>query len=150
VQLVSGLADSALVQKRDVIRSEDAEKMMPMYSEERVDDLKRETDTECPQIKEIIRSFSDAEYDIGSFTFSPEAAREFISNIPGRFSVKLFGRALKQDRADDGFQLWRYLHEIGFMNARITDKREKRGFRHITPQQEPDLVSPSRWNDMQK
>lgn len=35
------------------------------------------------------------------------------------------------------------------MNARVSDKREKEEYRHITVDDEPDLVSKARWNDMQ-
>jgi len=47
------------------------------------------------------------------------------------------------------FQLWKYLYEIGFLNARVSDTREKEDYRHIIADDEPDLVSKTRWNDMQ-
>ena len=150
IQLVSMLASAAEKNKSKKITSENASAILETYSEQRVDDLKREVDEECPSIKEIVRSFSGINYDYGSFTLKPESTYTHLQTLPTRFSIKLFGKVLSQDRREDIFLLWRFLHEIGFLNARKSDNRMKDGYRHISAEEDPDLVSISRWNDMQK
>jgi len=149
IQLVYKLSEFAIKSRNEKILSAHVEKVMPIYSEERVDDLKRECDLECPQIKDIVRAFANLEYNEGSFTLDPEAFSEFINGLTSRFSISLFGNTLRNDEQNSTFELWRFLHEIGFINARISDTRESKGFRHITSEDDPDLVSPARWNDMQ-
>lgn len=149
IQLVYKLANYAEKQGKELIASDDVEKVMPVFSEERVDDLARECESECPQIKDIIRSFHDVEFDSGSFTLSPQDTADFLNSIPSRFRVTLFGRNLTHGNREDVFGLWRYLFEIGFLNARVTDSRQKKDYRHISAEEDPDLVSLSRWNEMQ-
>lgn len=149
IQLIYKLCDRAITLKEEKVQASDVEYVMPIYSEERVDDLKRECDQECHQIKEIIRAFHDVEFDGGSFSLKPQSAADFIDSLPSRFSIKLFSKNLTHGNNDDVFQLWRYLHEIGFLNARVTDSRRKDGYRHISSDEDPELVSPARWNEMQ-
>lgn len=150
IQLVSMLAKDAKSRKQDKITTDNAAAILEIYSEQRVDDLKREVDEECPQIKEIIRSFAGLQYDYGSFTLKPLTAYEHLSKLPTNFSLKLFGITHSPGKREDIFSLWRFLHEIGFLNARKSDQRMKDGYKHIRPEEDPDLVSVSRWNDMQK
>ncbi len=149
IQLIYKLADYAIRQKSKKILPEYVEKVMPNYSEERVDDLKRESDLECPQIKEIVRAFSGLEYTEGAFTLHPQDTADFIDSLTSRFTISLLGKTLRNRDKDSVFSLWRFLREIGFLNARASDSRKEKGFRHITPEDDPDLVSPARWNDMQ-
>lgn len=150
IQLVSMLASDAEKNKADKISTDNAGAILETYSEQRVDDLKREVDEECPAIKEIVRSFAGLQYDYGSFTLKPVSAYTHLQGLPTNFSLTLFGKILSQDRRDDIFLLWRFLHEIGFLNARKSDTRMKDGYRHISAEEDPDLVSISRWNDMQQ
>ena len=148
IQLVSMLAHDSKSKKNDTILSDNAKSILETYSEQRVDDLKREVDEECPEIKEIVRSFAGKKYDHGSFTFKPESAYNHLNKLPSNFSLKLFGKVLSPDKREDIFSLWRFLHEIGFLNARKSDTRMKHGYRHISSEEDPELVSISRWNDM--
>lgn len=149
IQLIYKFCDHAITHRQDRITTTDVEAVMPVYSEERVDDLKRECDQECPQIKEIVRAFHDVDFDAGAFSLNPQTTADFLDSLPSRFGVQLFGKSLAHNNPDDVFLLWRYLHEIGFLNARVSDTRESKGFRHITSAEDPDLVSQSRWNEMQ-
>ncbi|GAB6143501.1 P-loop ATPase, Sll1717 family [Desulfocicer niacini] len=150
IQLVSMLAKDAIKKKWGKIKSNNATAIFNTYSEQRVDDLKREVDEECPAIKEIVRSFASINYDAGSFTLKPDSAYEYLKKMPNRFSLTLFGKTLNSEKKADIFLLWQFLHEVGFLNARISDERMKDGYRHITVDDDPDLVSMARWNDMQK
>ncbi len=149
IQLIYKLCDHAIRSKQKKVESGDVGNVMPIYSEERVDDLKRECDLECPQIKDIIRAFHDVDFDGGSFSLHPQSAVDFINSLPSRFPITLFSKSLSHGNADDVFSLWRYLHEIGFLNARVSDSRERDGYRHISSEEDPELVSRSRWNEMQ-
>lgn len=149
IQLVYKLGDFANKKKCDKINSGHVAQVMPIYSEERVDDLKRECDLECPQLKEIIRAFAEVEFDEGSFTLHPQTTANFLNALTARFSITLLGKTLRNNDSSNVFDLWRFLHEIGFLNARISDNRELQGFRHITAEEDPELVTQARWNDMQ-
>lgn len=150
IQLVSMLAKDAIKKSFNKIESSNATYIFNTYSEQRVDDLKREVDEECPEIKEVVRSFASLDYKIGAFTLNPDSTYEHLKKIPNSFSLKLFGQILNSENKDDIFSLWRFLHEIGFLNARVSDNRMKDGYRHISVDDDPDLVSIARWNDMQK
>jgi hypothetical protein len=67
IQLVGMLAESAERGGRTKIAQADVAACLKRYSEERAEDLKREADEECPQIKEVIRSFAQVDFDSGSF-----------------------------------------------------------------------------------
>lgn len=149
IQLVYKLSDYANKKNFEKINSGHVAQVMPIYSEERVDDLKRECDLECPQLKEIIRTFAEVEFDEGSFTLHPQTTADFLNSLTSRFSITLLGKLLRNDDSSNTFDLWRFLHEIGFLNARISDNREPQGFRHITAEEDPELVTKARWNDMQ-
>lgn len=149
IQLIYKLAKFALKEGSDNILPKHVLDIMSDYSEERVDDLKRECEQECPQIKEIIRSFSDLQYTEGAFTLHPQDTADFLNTLTTRFSINLLGKTLKHNDNNSTFSLWRFLHEIGFLNARISDSRKEKGFRHIKPEDDPELISPARWNDIQ-
>ncbi|MCA8303158.1 hypothetical protein LGN24_16845 [Burkholderia seminalis] len=50
---------------------------------------------------------------------------------------------------DDSIVILALLHETGFLNPRVADKRQVRGFRHILFQENPNFVKLSNWNEMQ-
>lgn len=149
IQLIYKLAEYASKNGDSKVLSTHVEKVMPIYSEERVDDLKRECELECPQIKDVIRRFATVDYDAGAFTLDPQTTADFLNSLTTMFSIKLFSKALRPNDTDSTFELWRFLHEIGFLNARVSDNRMDKGFRHISPNDDPDLVSPGRWQEMQ-
>ncbi len=148
IQLISALSQKAIQEKNFRIESKDLEDVLPLYSEERVNDLQREVEEECDKIKEIVRAFSKFDADSGSFCYSPTCLLENLRTLPTRFSISILGETIN-DTDISIFQLWKYLYEIGFLNARVSDSREKEEYRHITVDDEPDLVSKTRWNDMQ-
>lgn len=147
IQLVSGLTDLAIKDNSARITSSHAVKILPKYSSERIDDLYREVEDECSEIKEIIGSFTKIKYDEGSFKIGSERLLEHLTMIPSMFRIKLFSFIIKPDDKDDAFKLWRYLVEVGVIDARVSDTREKDGYRHV---HDPDVVSKAKWNEMQK
>jgi hypothetical protein len=131
------------------ISESDLEIEMREFSKQRVDLLAQETDQECPQIAEVVRWLASMPYDGGSFKATTESVRAHLRVLPSTRSVVLFGRALQPGSDDDAIEMWRFLYEIGVLNARIADRTQKDGFRHVVPGDDPGLVSKSRWNEMQ-
>lgn len=148
VQLINALCEAAIIDSKTKIDENIFAKVMPEFSRQRAILLAQEAEQECPVIDPLMRTFSDLNFDYGSFKLTNEALRKHLSAITG-FSITLYGRILQLSREDDLISLWRYLYEIGFINARLSDKREKDGFRHVYPHMDPSLVSKARWNDMQ-
>jgi predicted transcriptional regulator len=89
------------------------------------------------------------EYDHGSFKATSETVRQHLLTSGAVSGVQLCGKALKPGDEGDVMQLWKYLYDIGFLNARVADNRQKDGYRHIYPREDPNYVSKARWNDMQ-
>jgi hypothetical protein len=120
------------------------------YSEERVEDLKREVDEECSQIKEIVRSFAAIDYNDGAFKLTSDALLKHIERLPSRFGISLFGATLKPALEDSTFKLWRFLFDIGLFAARRGDATQDKGYTHINARDDVDLIRKPRWNDIQK
>jgi hypothetical protein len=89
-------------------------------------------------------------YDHGSFKASAEVIRDHLLRHQGTIGAYLFGQALRAGSEPDCFSLWRFLYDVGFLNARISDSSETDGYRHLYPQEDPNLVSKSRWNELQR
>ena len=150
IQMIGDLAQAARTRNAEKITSEDLLRVMPEFSAQRVAMLAQELDPECPQIKEIVNSFAGVEYDQGSFKMTADRCREHLRKVPSMFGVHLLGRVLKVNNDDDMVELWKYMYDLGILNARIADNREKDGFRHIMPRDESGLVSRANWTRLQK
>jgi hypothetical protein len=150
IQLVAHLAKWADKSGRQKISENEVPFCLKIYSEERADDIKREADAECPQIKEIIRSFAKIEYTEGSFKANADQIQKHLLLLPNRFGIQLFGQSLNGGRHDHALLLWKYLFDIGFFGARSDDSSQPRGFDHTVAFESLDLISKERWNDMQK
>ncbi|QQG64550.1 P-loop ATPase, Sll1717 family [Desulfobulbus oligotrophicus] len=149
VQLVNALAQVANTAGFGKIPDDLFAKEMIEFSKQRVSLLAQESEFDCPQIEQVIRTFSDLEYDHGSFKAKSETIKDHLLRNGANFGLQLFGRSLKPGDEDDAFQLWKYLFDVGFLNARVADTRERDGYRHVYPREDPNYVSKSRWNDMQ-
>jgi hypothetical protein len=149
IQLVNALAQRAKDRKASHITEGDLASVMPSFSKQRVSLVKQEVESECPQIEDVIRTLAKIDFDHGSFKAKTQTIREHLRKIPTTFSTLLFGRALRSDNDEDALHLWRFLWENGILNARISDTRRKHGFRHVFPEDDIELVSKARWNDLQ-
>lgn len=146
LQLIHSLCKVNRARDRDLILGDDdLEPALIGYSSERVEDIAKEFSNDCKELRDIIDSFSK-----GKFTLSTEEVRGALSNLPTSFSIRLRGKTLSQSNSDHLFALWSFLHEVGFLNPRVIDDRQDKGFRHILHGEDPYFVSPSRWNEMQK
>lgn len=144
IQLVSRLAMSAKKNRRDVIQSSDAEEAMHGYSEECLRDLAMEVGRDCPVFEEVVRTFADLPFDLPF-----DRLKKHIATIPSRFSVSVRGATLQPDSNSDLLRLLAVLWESGFINPRVIDERRAKSFRHILYRDDPNLVSPARWNELQ-
>lgn len=149
VQLINALALAANTAKAEKITDQLFAKEMIEFSKQRVLLLSQEAEFDCPQIEQVVRTFSDLEYDHGSFKATTENIRQHLLRSGASSGVQLYGRSLRPGNEDDALQLWKYLFDVGFLNARVADTREKDGYRHIYPREDPNYVSKARWNDMQ-
>ena len=150
VQLIALLLKAARKGNSEKVNNHHVATTMVQYSEERVDDLRREMDDECKQIKEIIRSFAGIAYDSGPFTLSADSMLKHLRGLPSRFGITLLGTLLKPGDEDCTFRLWKFLFDAGFMGARRDDSTKAKGFTHIGPRDDLDLIAKPRWNDIQK
>jgi hypothetical protein len=149
VQLVNAVALAASSAGLEKVTDALFAREMIEFSRQRVSLLAQEAEFDCPQIERVIRTFSDLEYDHGSFKATSETVKGHLLRFCTNFGAQLYGQSLKSGDEDDVFRLWKYLFDVGFLNARVADDREKDGYRHVFPREDPNYVSKSRWNDMQ-
>lgn len=144
IQLVNHLAGSAKARTSELIGSKDAEIAMESYSKERAEDLAIEMGFDCPAFLDVIRSFVDLDFETDF-----ETIRQHLRSIPSRFSLKIGSRMIKPDNDEDAILILSLLHESGFINARVTDSRQREKYRHVGFLDDPHLVRNSRWNELQ-
>ncbi|MGH2359017.1 MAG: P-loop ATPase, Sll1717 family, partial [bacterium] len=149
IQLVNALARSARTRRIDRIDERDFESQIREFSSQRVLLLAQEVESECPEITELVRLLALLEFDQGSFKISFERLRQALIAFPTQLGITLFGRSLRPDNDDDALALLSFFYELGVLNARISDSREKDGFRHVWPSADPKLVTRARWNELQ-
>jgi hypothetical protein len=146
------LINAAIKCKHAKISQEVVADTLRRYSSERVDDISKEVESECPQLKEVIRSFANLSLDRDAFKASADCIMNHLVRLPGRMGIFLLGKSLGTNR-NDAFLLWRFLFDVGFFGARIETEissDQPKGFDHLMALKTPDLVKSERWNDMQK
>ncbi len=149
IQLVNALARSARNRGANRITGQDFETQIREFSFQRIQFLAQEAELECPQVTDVVRSLASLEFDQGAFKITFEALRRALRRMPTERGINLFGRSLQPDNDDDALALLNFLFEMGVLNARVSDAREKDGFRHVSPSIDPRLVSRARWNELQ-
>jgi hypothetical protein len=149
IQLVNALARSARGRGAERIGQVDLDSQIREFSSQRVQLLAQEVDAECPQITDLVRLLAGLTFDQGAFKISFEPLRQALHQFPTQLGITLFGRGVRPDNDDDALSLLGFLFETGVLNARISDNREKDGYRHIWPSVDPRLVSRARWNELQ-
>jgi hypothetical protein len=149
IQLINALAKVALHPNPRLIDENIFASVMPIYSEERVKLLAQEYEKECPSLREIIRSFGGLDFDEDSFTSRADNIKSHISRLPSSFSLTLFGQVVSPDSNEGLFAIWEFLYITGFLLPRVSDDRERQGYRHINASENPKFVSERNWNEMQ-
>lgn len=149
VQLVNALAKHAKGRRVAKVYEKDLHEVMPRFSEERVNFLSQEVEFECPQIRDVVRSLARFEYDFDSFKMTTEVLRRQFKLMPSEFGLTVYGQRLQPGSDNDALVLLGLLYDNGVVNARVSDNRQKDGYRHVLPEEDPTLVSKARWNDLQ-
>jgi len=149
IQLVNRLARRAIDQREMRISESDFRAVIPPFSREMAEQLAEELRPEFPEFLEHLRSLADANFSEGSFTLSAEGTRDHFIRMLSRHGATLSGSRLNQAAPDSPFHVWRFFFEYGVLNARVSDISSSDGFNHLSPQDDPYLVSRTRWNDIQ-
>lgn len=152
IQLVAKLIQAAnLDRSRPVkIKSQHAAAITTKYSGERVEDLRREVENECPNIEAILRTFAGVQYDQGGFSVSADVLLDHLKKVPSMCSVTIFGETIRQTDEVGAFKLWKYLFDTGFIDAKYGDSTKTKGYDHKSVRDDPSLISKGRWNELQK
>ena len=144
IQLIKNMVDAAKQGNAPLIGSKEAGAAMKIYSSERVDDVVNEFSLDCKNIREIINTFADIDFE-SDF----EALRRHLLTVPSIASIQVRGMQLRSDIDDDAITILRLLHEAGFLNPRVSDKTMPKGFRHILFHDDSNFVKLANWNSMQ-
>jgi len=144
IQLVKNMIDAAVLASHVKIGSADANKAMSVYSSERVDDVVNEFSVDCRNIREIIDSLADCEFE-SDF----EVIRRHMRTVPSIASLTLRGFQMKPEVDEDAITLLELMHEAGVINPRVPDRTKDRQFRHINFHDDATFVRMANWNDMQ-
>ncbi len=144
IQLVKNMLDAAKQGNEPLIGSKEAGNAMKVYSSERVDDVVNEFSLDCRNIREIINTFANFDFE-SDF----EMLRRHLLTVPSIASIQIRGALLRPDEDDDAVAILRLLHETGFLNPRVVDTSMPRGFRHILFHDDSNFVKLANWNSMQ-
>lgn len=144
IQLIKNMIDAAKQGNESLIGSKEADSAMRVYSSERVDDVVNEFSLDCKNIREIINTFADFDFE-SDF----EKLRQHLVTVPSIASIQIRGALLRPDIDEDAITILRLLHEAGFINPRVVDNTMSRGFRHILFHDDSNFVKLANWNFMQ-
>jgi hypothetical protein len=150
VQLVEKMVKLALTGEARKIDDNILSAVMPKYSQERAELVAGEYAEECPELLHIIRSMARLQCSHGAFLADAEAVKQHLRSIQSGFTVHLNGLALKPGNEEDIFSLWSLLFQAGVFYPRVSDDRQREGYRFILPHEDPGLVVKARWNDIQQ
>ncbi|TSK08713.1 MAG: hypothetical protein FPO08_05260 [Geobacter sp.] len=145
VQFVNSLASFSIESGKGKIAQDIVDVSSLKYSKERVEDLVNENEYVCKQLEVILKSFHKCDFEMDT-----ETVKTHIHNLTGLGLIKVSKSVVKQTDESSIFALWKLLYDIEFLTPRMPDVRKVRGFRHISPRHDKNLVDPSRWTDMQK
>lgn len=148
IQLLHSLAKAAIEAGTDKIFDSQVAAVVRSFSESRADLLAQETEQELPALKDIIKTFARRDiYTEGSFKATTALVLAHLKTVPSMFSLRLYGSVLQPDSSEHAVKLLSFLYRVGFLNGR----RGRPGGRyvHISPSQEPNLVSEANQNELQ-
>jgi hypothetical protein len=144
IQFVKNMVDVAKQGNANLIGSKEAGIAMNTYSAERVDDVVNEFSLDCKNIREVINTFAELDFETEF-----EALRKHLITIPSVASIQIRGVQLHTDSDEDAIIMLRLLHEAGFINPRIPDNDMSKKFKHILFHDDSNFVKLANWNVMQ-
>jgi hypothetical protein len=149
IQMLNSLASAAKSRNGDKVEQADIDNIFPAFSKKRVEFLRNEAEEECPDVKKVVDALANIDFDQGSFKASFETVRATLRKLPGA-GLTLFNKKLRANDDDDFLALLEFLFDYDILNARVSDTRQKDGYRFIRPNDDQTLVSRGRWGDLQK
>lgn len=144
IQLIKNMIDCVPSGAPTLIGSVEAGKAMKVYSSERVDDISNEFSLDCKNIREIINTFAEIDFEVG---FEP--LRTHLRTVPSIGTTIIRAALLKPQVDADAIAILALLHEAGFINPRFPDATRPRKFRHLLYRDDPNFVKMANWNSMQ-
>jgi hypothetical protein len=144
IQLLKNMIDCAQIRKSVQIGSAEAGLAMKVYSTERVDDIANEFSLDCRNIREIINTFSEVDFELDF-----ETLRTHLRTVPSIGNTMVRAQTMHPDSDEDAITILALLHEAGFINPRFPDATKSRGFRHQLYRDDPNFVKFANWNGMQ-
>lgn len=144
IQLIKNMIDCASERNALQIGSAEAGLSMKVYSSERVDDVANEFSLDCKNIREIIGTFSEIEFEVNF-----ETLRAHLNTIPSIGTTTIRSVVMKPQVDQDAITILALLHESGFVNPRLADTTKPRGFRHLLYRDDPNFAKFANWNGMQ-
>lgn len=140
IQLVRKLIDRAVINQRTIITDREASEGVKDYSNERVSDLCNEFSQDCETLRSAIDSFSDI-----AFETDFDMLLGHLRTIGSRFGFVIRHKVVKPENDESALEALRFFHETGFINPRVSDARQPRGFRHISFIEDPNLIAKENW-----
>jgi hypothetical protein len=144
IQLIKNMIEAADAKNSQKIGSDEANAGMGVYSSERVNDIETEFSLDCSNIRQIINTFADQDFEL-----SFESVRQHLLTVPSIGSTTVRGSLLKPQVDADAITILALLHEVGFINPRVPDSTKKRGFDHILFSNDSNFTKLENWNEMQ-
>jgi hypothetical protein len=144
IQLLKNMVDCASARGNLQIGSAEAGLAMKVYSSERVDDIANEFSLDCKNIREIINTFSETNFEVDF-----ETLRAHLLTVPSIGTTTVRAIVMKPQVDQDAITILALLHEAGLINPRFADVTKPRGFRHQLYRDDPNFVRFENWNGMQ-
>jgi hypothetical protein len=149
IQMINELAKRSIAAGLDRISESSFQTTVPPFSKSMAEQLGEEVRPEFPEFLEHFRSLAEATFTEGGFKMTAEGARDHFKRMLPRHGATLNGVRLDQNAPDSPFAIWRFFFQVGVLNARVSDSTKVDGYNHIDADNDPYLVSRSRWNDLQ-
>lgn len=136
VQLVKLMIDEALDKNVSKINSNHAKAILEKFGESRISNIADEFYTICPQIEALCKRFKKTQYNYNEII-------EELKRIPASLSITIDGNTMHQNNIDDALEMLRVLHMANFINPRIEDPCQPKGYDHLLFINNEDLISKS-------
>lgn len=149
IQMINELAKRAMDRGLDRIDETTFQFTVPPFSKSMTEQLAEEVRPEFPEFLEHFKSLAGVEFSEGAFTLTADGALKHFQRMLSRHGATISGVRLDQNAPDSAFSVWRFFYQAGVLNARISDSSMPGGFNHKNADDDPYLVTRSRWNELQ-
>lgn len=145
LQLLGHLANTALSFADNKIGIVHVQPSLEAYSEERADDIAREFEQECKNLRPIMERL--ATYGT---KFTAKSLKEKLGKVISGVGRLVVRKKVLNNSNDDILLLWDLLFEADVLNAKIRDPSQARNFRNLRYMDHPRLLHEADWNQIQE